>query len=309
MKLVLFEPTNIKNIHIKIIMALQLMCKARSIQLEFSTQVERLQLNDYEIVYAVNSFIEPTTLPSTVKILFGPQMGTFSFPGITGVFREELVGRCVYNALSEWVIKMREEFAPSSIPVVCFPFAIDTKQFEPKEKPKDLDCLVYIKHREPHFIEKALKIIQDSGVSYETITYANYYESDYMALLERCNFMICLDANETQGFALEEAMACDVPLLVCDVKSMYEEYYDTVQPHGHLAPTKNLFATSVPYWSDECGIRIYSLDELPKAIETMKENEFHPRPYILETLSPGVCMDRILNYFGLSPKLTRSSFS
>ena len=299
MKLLLYEPEAIKNIHVKILIAINMMCKSRNIDLEVTSQLERLQINDYDILIAVNSFLEPNLLPSSVKILFGPQMGTFSYPGITGDYRPELVGRCAFNALSEWVIAMRKEFAPPSMPYVCFPFAVEIEKFYPKPQPKDLDCLVYIKHREPGFIQKALDIIKESGVSYETITYSEYYEVDYMTLLDRVKFMIVIDANETQGFALEEAMANDVPLLVCDAQSMFDEYYGNVQPHGHFASSKQLRATSVPYWSDECGLRITELDELANAIQTMKDKKFSPRKYILETLSPEVCMDRILQYFGL----------
>jgi hypothetical protein len=298
MKLVVYEPDNIHNIHIKNLLGIQLMCRSRNIDFEFSTQLERLQLHDYNILYLINSFVEPTTLPSHVKIIFGPQMGTFTHSGVTGDFRHDLVGKCVFNGLSDWIIKMREEYAPFSIPCHCFPFAVDIEQFQPRNVQKDLDCIVYIKHRNPNFVEEAMKIIAKTGISFQPIYYASYQEYYYMSLLDRAKFMICLDANESQGFALEEAMACDVPLLVCDVKSMYEEYYGDIQPHAQWKP-KQLLATSVPYWSDECGVRIFDLEDLPMAIETMKTKEFHPRPYIVKTLSAGVCMDRILKYFQL----------
>lgn len=299
MKLILFEPDNIHNIHIKIILGLQIMCQSRNIQFEVSTQRERLYLHDYDILYLVNSFIEPTTLPAHVKIIFGPQMGTFTHAGVTGEFRKELVGTCVFNGLSDWVLKMREEYAPSNMPTVRFPFAVNIAQFQPTKREKDLDCLVYIKHREPGFVEKAIKIIQAAGISYETLFYAKYMEFEYMKLLERARFMICLDAHETQGFALQEAMASDVPLLVCDVKSMYEEFYEYFHPHANQAP-KQLLATSVPWWSEQCGLRIFDLEDLPQAIETMKTTPFSPRQFILENLSPEVCMDRILDYFNLN---------
>lgn len=297
MRLVLFAPNAIKNIHIKILLSLQLMCKFGNIEFTICTQLERLQIPDYDLLYVVNCFIEPTTLPSHVKIIFGPQIDVFQ-PGFTGPFREDLVGKCVFNGLSEWAIKMREEFVRCSIPTVCFPFAVNIDQFKPHNTQKDLDCLVYIKHRKADFVEKALTILNQIGLSYETITYSNYMEFDYMKLLERAKFMLCLDAHESQGFALEEAMAANVPLLVCDVKSMYEEYYGDLQVNADKKP-KHLLATSVPYWSEQCGIRIFDLEDLPAAIETMKTTEFHPRDYIVENLSAKVCIDRILNYFKL----------
>lgn len=298
MKVILYEPHDIKNIHIKIIHGLYLMCKSHSIDFEISTQVERLSLPDYSILFLVNCFLELTLLPSHVKVVVGPQIQSFLENGLSGPFRNDLVGKCVFNGLSEWVLQMIQESHSLSIPTGCFPFAVDIDQFKPRGFQKDLDCIVYCKHREPAFLEKALTIIQQSGVTFQTITYTNYMEVDYMKLLDRANFMICLDAHESQGFALEEAMACDVPLLVCDVKSMYEEYYDDIQVHAQKQP-KKLLATSVPYWSDQCGIRIFDLDELPKAIEMMKSTVFRPREYIVQTLSPHVCMERILKYFNI----------
>jgi len=298
MKLILYEPGNIHNIHIKNLLGLQLMCKSRNINLEITSQLERLQKNDYDILFSISGVVDTSSIPSHVKMIIGPQMGIHGHPGIIGEFCQDLVGKCVLNNLSEWVQRMREEFYSMRLPSACFPFAVNIEQFQPRNVQKNLDCIVYIKHRNPTFVEEAIKIIVKSGVSFEPIYYASYQESHYMSLLDRANFMICLDANESQGFALQEAMSCDVPLLVCDVKSMYEEFYGDIQPHAHLKP-KKLHATSVPYWSEECGVRIFDLEDLPMAIETMKTKEFHPRQYIVETLSAGVCMDRILKYFQL----------
>jgi len=64
---------------------------------------------------------------------------------------------------------------------------------------------------------------------------------------------------------------------------------------------KNLFATSVPYWSDECGIKITKETELEDALDRMlcSYTSYNPRDYIIDTLSDKVCMERILDYFKL----------
>ena len=108
--------------------------------------------------------------------------------------------------------------------------------------------------------------------------------------------MIVLDAHESQGFALQEAMSCNVPLLVIDATSMYDEMADGHNSsYDHMKPLK-LKCTSVPYWSDICGIKITDINKLPKSLGVMLDNwsTFNPRKYIEETLSPKVCMERIL---------------
>jgi hypothetical protein len=63
-----------------------------------------------------------------------------------------------------------------------------------------------------------------------------------------------------------------------------------------------LRGTSVPYWSHECGIKINTFDEFVSAFEKMYQSykDFNPRNYVLNVLSPAVCMNRILSYFNLS---------
>jgi FkbM family methyltransferase len=114
--------------------------------------------------------------------------------------------------------------------------------------------------------------------------------------------MLTLDAHESQGFGLEEAMSSGVPLLVMDAASMYDEMDNGVNAtYEHLRPNK-LFATSVPYWSDECGIKITKQSELSDAIDKIliTYDSFTPRDYIVRTLSDEVCMRRILDYFNLN---------
>ena len=114
--------------------------------------------------------------------------------------------------------------------------------------------------------------------------------------------MITLDAHESQGFGLEEAMSSGVPLLVMDAQSMYDEMDDGLTATYEYLRPKKLVATSVPYWSDECGIKITEQSELSTAVDKMMINysNFTPRDYIVRTLSDEVCMRRILDYFKFS---------
>ena len=143
-------------------------------------------------------------------------------------------------------------------------------------------------------------MLKNKGITYIIFNYGNYTENDYLSSLKKCKFMISLDAHESQGFALQEAMSCNVPLLVLDAKSMHEETNNSNFTYSYLH-NKKLLATSVPYWSEECGIKITDINKMSESIDNMMLNykKYEPRNYIINTLSDKVCMQKILDYFNL----------
>jgi len=142
-------------------------------------------------------------------------------------------------------------------------------------------------------------MLNQKGLQYKIFRYGSYNEEEYKSSLQKAKFMLTLDAHESQGFALEEAMSSGVPLLVMDATSMYDEMDNGVTVTYEYLRPKKLLATSVPYWSDECGIKITEQSEMSYAIDKMLTlyQTFTPRDYIVRTLSDEVCMRRILDYF------------
>ena len=117
----------------------------------------------------------------------------------------------------------------------------------------------------------------------------SYNEDDYLHYLQTCQYGIILDAHESQGFAIEEAMACDVPLLVWSAQTMNQE-------HGsHYAAIP---CSSIPYWAPTCGEVFHNLAELPLTFQTfqkkLQEEQYKPRDYILATLSTEICAERFI---------------
>jgi glycosyltransferase involved in cell wall biosynthesis len=283
--------------------AIQRMTARCNIEFEYTNSIERLKRDDYEILYCICSYVDYNLVPPSVKIIYGPQFWVVPEPPIVGTLKHELIERCVFNSLSNWVMDFYLEMAGSFImPITQFPFSVNLQKFSPQNKTKILDCIVYIKRRSKKIIDSILSILTEKKISYKVYKYGNYNEKDYLCDLQQCKFMICLDAHESQGFALEEAMSCGVPLLVMDATSMYDEMDDGINPsYAHLKP-KNLYATSVPYISEKCGIKISTITEFESALHMMLENytSFNPREYIEATLSDEVCMKRILDYFKLT---------
>lgn len=302
MKLVLFVAYQIP--HRKNLNGIQLMCKRCNIEFEYTNCIDRIKENNYDILYCTNNFIDPNIIPYSIKIIYGPQFWVFPDKPIVGEFNEAISKRCVYNCLSDWVKHVYQEMSKEFImPLYTFPFAVDTEKFQPSSNKmeKEYDCIVYIKRRSIQLVNNTLSLLNQKGMKYIIFKYGIYNEEDYQDALLKCKFMLTLDAHESQGFALEEAMSSDVPLLVMDATSMYDEMDNGVNATYEYLKPKKLLATSVPYWSNECGIKITDESELSDAMDKMMltYHTFTPRNYIVKTLSDEVCMRRILDYFNL----------
>lgn len=303
MKLIMYNSNGLP--HIKNFDNLQRMCKSCNIDFEFTNNIERTFINDYDILILNDKFYHPTQFPPSVKIIYGPQLWVIPEGPIIGSLEQSLVGRCVYNSLSKWVENYVITMSTSLImPITQFPFSIETDYFRPLEPPleKTLDCIIYIKRRLKSTIEDVLKIVNEKQLKYEIFTYGSYSQQDYMNALHRSKFMLTVDAHESQGYAIQEAMSMNVPLLVMNAQTFYDETSDgTTSSYQHLQPL-NIPATSVPYWSDECGIIITQPLELSEAIDRIliEYNKFTPRNFIVRELSNEVCMKRILDYFKLT---------
>jgi glycosyltransferase involved in cell wall biosynthesis len=301
MKLILYMTSGVP--HHKNWQGIQRMCRSCNIEFEYTNSIERIKQNNYDILYLTTHYVDPYIVPNNIKIIYGPQFWVIPAAPIVGKFKDDLVGRCVFNSLSKWVGDYYLELGGELImPLTYFPFAVDTDRFKPNDNiNKDYDCLVYIKRRSNDLVNYTINLLNYKGLKYKIFKYGSYNEEEYINALHKCKFMLTLDAHESQGFALEEAMSSGVPLLVMDVQSMYDEMNNGIMATYNYLKPKKLLATSVPYWSDECGIKITEQSELDGAIDRMMSDykSFTPRDYIVRTLSDEVCMRRILDYFSI----------
>ena len=307
MKLVLYFVNGLP--HNKNYMAIQRMCRSLEIEFEETNNYERIKINNYNILLSCNSYVNPADIPTNIKIIMGPQFFVLPEGPIVGKLNYEFSERCVYNILSPWIKSLYLEFVDSFIiSMKELPYSVDTSTFKPLEisLEKEYDCILYIKRRSNELVNYTVSMLNQKGLKYKIFRYGSYNEEEYKDSLQKTKFMLSLDAHESQGFALEEAMSSGVSLLVMDATTMYDEMDNGVNAtYAHLRP-KKLAATSVPYWSDECGIKITEQSELSEAIDKMLNtyDSFTPRDYIVRTLSDEVCMRKILDYFNIDIRPT-----
>lgn len=275
--------------------AISLMCASVGAEVTLSSEPSVFS-EAYDLVLVTNRLIPSHMFPRAKKIIYGPH--NFVFPEAewqrnTSLFDE----RCTYTCLSPWVKQVWEEFGSLALPVVPLPFAVNVDLFHPTHEPKEYDCLVYFKHRHQSLLPSILEELQRRNLKFAFFRYGTYQQEDYLNALQKSKFGIWLGSHESQGFALEEALSCNLPLLVLNATSMFDEYDD----NNRLCYTNEvgkykLRATSIPYWDERCGI-VSSVEkfqeDLPRMLDTY--GSFHPRDYIMEALSPEVCMRRMLS--------------
>jgi glycosyltransferase involved in cell wall biosynthesis len=296
MKLLFHDPHHHKNMD-----GIRLMTQSRGIELEFTRDDSRVFRFDYDIVILNARYLDLDRFPPHIKVICGPQFWVFPSGPIVGPQEPRFHKRCAYNSLSKWVeVLYREMAGDLRIPIAQFPFAVDVEKFKPSGEEKTLDCILYAKLRDQSLVNSIAEKLKARNLSFKIYSYTRYTEEEYLKDLRRSKFMVVCDRHESQGFALQEAMSCDVPLLVLDATTMYDEIVNGAAIYESCRP-KKLLSTCVPYFSDTCGIKINAMDEFDEALTRMCLNyrTFNPRDYILETLSPAVCMDRILTYFEL----------
>lgn len=248
------------------------------------------------------------------KIFYGPHF--FVFPEgsmlLNGSVLPILCNQSIiYTCLCDWNVNVFEEFGGLRVRTMAVPFGVDTDSFQPNVNVKKKDCIfISYKARHEQDLNKTVEIVKrwkhetkQDDLEVHVLKYGGYALDEYRKLLHRSQFGIWVGSSESQGFAVQEALSCDVPLLVWDVHSMYDEMdRDNKSVYAKYKATgKRLLATTVPYWNETCGVRVFSADELSKTLPTFAKasHRYKPRQFIVNTLSIEICMRRLFDLYSL----------
>jgi hypothetical protein len=248
--------------------------------------INGLNLSEFDCIISPCYPIDVSKYPKT-KFIFGPQFSIFPTDSLSLIKGNN----SVYNLLSEWVVKIWEKSnLTNNLKLITLPLGVDTDKFT---NTLPIECrenvLVYFKHRNRnnlHFIETFLKL---NGIKYELFSYDKRYdETEYVNCLKTAKYGLWIDAHESQGFALQEALSCDVPLLVWNVTSMSQEFGSTYD--------KSLLATTIPYWDNCCGEYFYHESEFIDKYNLFisKIDNYKPREFILNNLSIDICENKLI---------------
>lgn len=238
--------------------------------------------NASEIVFSGSTYYDTRKYPDKVFV-FGPHFSVFP-NHVTDQFNGG-----VYIQPSQQVVRLWTcEFNYSKIPVKEFPFPVDIEKFSPVSKPKT-DVFIYFKRRAPKELDQVKTFLNSKGIIYRVFVYGSYSEEEYMSFLNGCKYGIWIGSHESQGFALEEALSMNIPLLVWDVTTMKQEH------GGYIGHPKELKMSTVPFWSDDCGECFETFDQLSIVFDTFigRLGRYTPRMFIEEKLTVPVCANAL----------------
>ena len=235
----------------------QALDRYKNITYDVITNIDELKNQDltkYDCIFSPNTPVDVSLYPN-MKFLFGPHFSIFpdeKFEKIKGQHSAFLI-------LSEWVKKVYESYPiTNGIRLEPIPFGVDTDKFNEIMPMGEKDMvLVYHKFRDPYELYVVENFLQKKNIQYIVYSYyKKYNEESFAAFLKHAKYGIWVGGHESQGFALEETLASNVPLLVWNIKYMSQEYRSNYD---------NIHATSIPYWDERCGEFFYEYNELDKA--------------------------------------------
>ena len=178
-------------------------------------------ISDYDLIFLPDNPIDTSKFPLK-KFIFGNHFSVFPTNKIIHI--NNIHKNSVYIQPSEWASQVwRDMKAETFIPIKTLPFAVNVDKFKPIDSVKD-KVFIYFKARKLEELNILTTFLNKKNIQYEIFDYRKKYnEKDYIECLQKSKYGIWLGRHESQGFALQEALSMNVPLLVWDVKSMNQE--------------------------------------------------------------------------------------
>lgn len=211
----------------------------------------------------------------------GPQFWPFCSYGRFLVENPQYYKKLITPSL--WVKnKLIKKFSVDENKISIWPVGVDGFDLN---KNISYDCLIYFKRRSENEIESAVKFLEKNNLTYKIISYGNYDVNLFKSMLGAAKFCFLINGTESQGIAVQEIMRSNTPLFVWDIR----EWLD--QGDEYKVP-----ATSIPYWSDECGEVFYEESDIEQSFSKFYDRieYYNPRKYAERELSLSASVKKLM---------------
>lgn len=286
--------------HHKNVESLRKMMVANNV--EYTECDDLSQIDDsYTLAFCCIRFFPPDAFPKNCKVVYGPQFFVFPDDHTQPIHKYTYdPKRFFYNSLSSWCKTIHEQFAPNlNLKFIACPFGVDVHSIRQVPPPSQRSkVMIYFKFRHPDLANAVISFLRSKNIDYDLIQYGSYNDADFKNKLQNTKFVIWIGCSESQGFAFQETLASNVPILVWDARSVHDEYQNGYLYRGYHHP---LLATSATIWSPECGIKIFDKNQLEPAFNQMNSRieAFNPRRVVEAEVSLTAAYRGILNAIGL----------
>lgn len=231
-------------------------------------------------------------------IISGPHLYAHELP-------VEPVHHCVFNVLCDWNLQIFQHVRPDNT-YICAPFPLNTQtDWVPTSDPigERQVIVVYYKFRTPQFQETCTRLLQDWATSQnytvKVFVYGKYDRSTWkQTLMTEARFVVFAIGTESQGFAVQECMALNVPAIILDIHHFYE--VEPMDTNFRSYPHEILNGCGATTWSiSACGPHIQNLEELSQALEEIQSNlqTYTPRSFYISHFNLTTCLERLWTPF------------
>lgn len=147
-------------------------------------------------------------------------------------------------------------------------------------------CLVYFKNRNQKELNQVMSLLKSKNFEIDLFEYGKYDNNKLLKTSKKNMFAILLSSTESQGFAIQEMMANNLPLLVWDKKN---SDFEGISISG----------SSISYWDDKCGLIVDSFAQLEESIDdfTSKIKNYNPIDLIKRKLTFEKFQANLFNQF------------
>ncbi len=242
---------------------------------------------------AIQYLFENNASIGNTQFIFGPN--TFYTPEeiiwqkeFSGKESESPLQKGTYIMPSEWVMTYWRKHGFAT-PAAIWPVGVDTEFFKPDTDDttakRSNKVLVYTKRRDEQDVKAITDFLEAEKVTYSLFSYGSYSEEELIEAGKTSKFGIIIGSSESQGLAIQELLSLNLPLVVFDIEYLNQTSY--IQTGEEL---NNDPASSVPFWSPECGLIAKTPGDMQKIIFEMihadnLNERFSPREFIIQNFS------------------------
>lgn len=212
------------------------------------------------------------------KIIAGPNL-VVSPKDFDGILTDPLIDKIIVP--SPWV----KEYYIKVAPVLAGKIEIwpaGVSNVPEKGYVKNLDFVVYNKIGGSQLFLDICKILNSRGLAYKVLTYGKFKQRDYFEFLNQARFEIYLSRSESQGLAMFEAWARNVPAFVWE-NAVFGKDGQSVK--GKI---------SSPFLSNKLGMAFRDYEDFKAKLPLFLNTSFAPRKYIKENFTNKICAEKYL---------------
>lgn len=227
------------------------------------------------------------------RILAGPNLVILPSDHREVMIADE-IDICIVN--SDWVHTMYvSDVSELTGRCIVWPAGVDTEYWSPlQEKNENKQILFYQKNYSDELLERCKQYLRNRGFTIVEIIYGEYKASEYLQKLRTSDLAVFFSPWESQGIALAEAWASDIPTFVWN-PGFAVTYQGT-------ADAKRWKASSAPYLCEQLGLYFLGFDEFKIAFEQWQNASdiFSPRNWVINNMSDEICAKAFCRIAGVA---------